>query len=82
MILRSYRGKSIANQGCQIFPGPNIPKREKYLHQMTTNYTKTAKGILYQKVTTYTKQPKNTYINIFHSRALKNIPKLLFLVLK
>jgi hypothetical protein len=27
-------------QGCQIFLRSNIPKWKKYIHQMTTNYTK------------------------------------------
>jgi hypothetical protein len=45
-------------QGCQIFLGPNIPKREN-MYQMTTNYTRTAISILngrkiFQMVIKYT----------------------------
>jgi hypothetical protein len=70
-------------QGCQIFIGPNIPKREKYIQ----NYHK-----LYQITTNYTKLPYNLpnchtiyqmAIKIFfHTKALQNIPKLGFLVRK
>jgi hypothetical protein len=78
-------------QGCQIFLGPNIPKREKHTHWPQT----IPNGhILYQMVINNTKRPyiisnghklyqtAVKFTNIFHYKALQNIPKLGFFGLK
>jgi hypothetical protein len=59
------------DQGCQIFLGQTYQNGKIY--QMTTNYTKRPYGCkMFQIVIKYT--------NIFHSKALQNLPKLRFLV--
>jgi hypothetical protein len=67
-LLKSH-GKRGADQGCQIFLGPNIPKRETYTKwpQTIPNGRK-----IFRMVT--------KYIDIFHSKALQILPKIGILV--
>jgi hypothetical protein len=71
--------KSSVTQGCQIFLGPNLPKRSKYTNGPQTTPNGHALCIpnihkLYQMAVKYCK--------IFHFMAIKNIHKLGFLVLQ
>jgi hypothetical protein len=75
-LIRKTYSTACAEQGCQIFLGPNMPKREK-IYQMTTHYTKRPYIIpngrkIFQIVTKYN--------NILFSKDLHNLPKLRFLV--
>jgi hypothetical protein len=75
---RQREEKKILQQGCQIFLGPNIPKREKYTKSPQTIPNGHKLGIpngrkIFQMVIKYT--------NIFHhSKAFQNLPKVGFLV--
>jgi hypothetical protein len=66
------------HQGCQIFPGPNIPKRKKY-----TKWPQTMpKGLtLYQMGIKYSKWSYNI-TPFFYSKALQILPKVVFFVWK
>jgi hypothetical protein len=73
--------KASSVEGCQIFLDPNTSKWGK-MYQTNTNY-------LYQTAINYAIRPKifqlviictYVYTNIFHSKALQNLPKLGFLV--
>jgi hypothetical protein len=64
-------------QGCQICLGPNTPKREKHTKGLQTipNGLKLdeSNGLKIFQINI-------KYDNIFHSKALQNVPKLGFLV--
>jgi hypothetical protein len=68
-----------ANQGARFLLGPNIPKREKFAKwpQAIPNGHKS-----YQMAIKYRFQMVIKYTNIFHSKALQNLPKLGFFGLK
>jgi hypothetical protein len=58
----------------------NIPNHPKIYH-MTQKYTKLPKNIpnypkIYQMTEIYSKWPWSRYTNLFHSKALQNLPKL------
>jgi hypothetical protein len=58
----------------------NVPKRGEKICQMTTKLPNA--HWMYPMVVKYSKWPDYICNNIFHSKVLQNIPKLVFLVWK
>jgi hypothetical protein len=72
MTMRTFGGisngpQAFQHQGCQIFLDPNITKRKNILNDHKLYRTETC----YKKFHMVIK-----HTNIFHSKAIQNLPKL------